>query len=83
MERFYRDWRIVRMTNKGKMIVRRLFEEYLLHPEILPPEVAEGYNKQGLGKEGQKRLLADYVAGMTDRYATAEYLRLFEVGHPA
>ena len=83
MERFYRDWRIVRMTNKGKMIVRRLFEEYLLHPEILPPEVAEGYNKEGLDEEGRKRVLADYVAGMTDRYATAEYLRLFEVGHPA
>jgi dGTPase len=83
MERFYRDWRIVRMTNKGKMIVRRLFKEYFLHPEILPPEVAEGYNKKGLDEEGRKRVLADYVAGMTDRYATAEYLRLFEVGHPA
>jgi len=83
MERFYRDWRIVRMTNKGKMIVRRLFEEYLLHPEILPPEVAEAYNTPALDEEGRKRVLADYVAGMTDRYATAEYLRLFEVGHPA
>jgi len=82
MERFYRDWRIVRMTNKGKMIVRRLFEEYIRHPEILPPEVAESYNNQGPDEEGRNRVLADYVAGMTDRYATAEYLRLFEVGHP-
>ncbi len=82
MQSFYKDWRIVRMTNKGKMIVRRLFEEYLRHPEILPPEVAESYNNQGPDEEGRKRVLADYVAGMTDRYATAEYLRLFEVGHP-
>jgi len=82
MERFYRDWRIVRMTNKGKMIVRRLFEEYIRHPEILPPEVAEDFSNKELNGEGRNRVLADYVAGMTDRYATAEYLRLFEVGHP-
>ncbi len=88
MERFYRDWRIVRMANKGKMILRRLFEEYTKHPEILPPEVARDFHaarvsqEQEEKEEARKRVLADYLAGMTDRYATEEYLRLFEVGHP-
>jgi len=82
-EYFYRNWRIVRMTNKGKMMVRRLFEEYCAHPEILPAEVARDYSSAARrGKEEARLVLADYVAGMTDRYATEEYLRLFEVGHP-
>jgi len=77
---FYKNWRIERMTNKGRMIVRRLYEAYRENPGILPPEAAEHYQSAG-SPEAADGLLADYLAGMTDRFATEEYLRLFEVGH--
>jgi len=68
------------MTNKGRMIVRRLYEAYRENPGILPPEAAEHYQSAG-SAEAADGVLADYLAGMTDRFATEEYLRLFEVGH--
>jgi dGTPase len=81
-ERFYMNWHILRMTNKGRMIIRRLFEEYEQHPAILPPEISADYvASQGSGRDA-RLVLADHLAGMTDRYAVQEYLRLFEVGHP-
>jgi dGTPase len=81
-ERFYKNWHILRMTNKGRMIIRRLFEEYEQHPAILPPDISADYlASQGSGRDA-RLVLADHLAGMTDRYAVQEYLRLFEVGHP-
>jgi dGTPase len=81
-ESFYKNWRIQRMTNKGRMIVRRLFEEYALHPDILPPDISAEYWAAREADLDANLVLADYLAGMTDRYAVQEYLRLFEVGHP-
>ncbi len=81
-ERFYKDWHIQRMTNKGRMIIRRLYEEYEQHPDILPPDAAAEYWQAIEAGEDGSLVLADYLAGMTDRYAVQEYLRLFEVGHP-
>jgi dGTPase len=81
-DKFYKNWHILRMTNKGRMIIRRLFEEYEQHPAILPPEISTDYlASQGSGRDA-RLVLADHLAGMTDRYAVQEYLRLFEVGHP-
>lgn len=81
-ERFYKNWHIQRMTNKGRMIIRRLYEEYEEHPDILPPDTAAEYWQAVEAGEDGSLVLADYLAGMTDRYAVQEYLRLFEVGHP-
>ena len=81
-ERFYKNWHIQRMTNKGRMIIRKLYEEYEEHPDILPPEAAADYRQAREAGEDGSLVLADYLAGMTDRYAVQEYLRLFEVGHP-
>lgn len=83
MENFYLNWEILSMTNKGRMIITRLFEEYKRNPRLLPPEIRREY-ELALQKGGEDRepdrVIADYIAGMTDRFAEEEYLRLFEVG---
>jgi dGTPase len=57
---------------KISAVVRRLFEHYVEHPELLPPP-APG---QGEGDEGLARRVTDYLAGMTDRYCIRQYTEL-------
>ncbi len=76
----YRHYRVHRMTAKAKRIVRALFEAFMADPLLLPEETQEGvrqYERQS-GERGKARAVADYVAGMTDRFAIAEYERLFD-----
>lgn len=68
----YRHYQVLRMTNKAKRIIGDLFGAFLDDPRLLPPQ----YQKP----EAQPRAVADYVAGMTDRYAMKEHRRLFAVG---
>lgn len=76
---YYRDYRIVRMTNKGRLIINRLFREYESHPEILHREVSERIRNAKGGIDEIREIIADHIAGMTDRYAINEYRRLFDV----
>ncbi|OIO38555.1 MAG: deoxyguanosinetriphosphate triphosphohydrolase [Candidatus Omnitrophica bacterium CG07_land_8_20_14_0_80_50_8] len=69
----YRHYRVVRMTDKARRFVRALFQVYLSQPEQLPP----GSQKR-LKAEGAHRVICDYLAGMTDRYAQNEYRKFFE-----
>ncbi len=69
----YQHYRVVRMTDKGQRLIRGLFQAYLRKPGQLAPSVVERAKKEGL-----HRAICDYIAGMTDRYAQDEYLRLFE-----
>ena len=71
--RLYRHYRVVRMSDKARRFLRALFEVYLSKPEQLPP----GSQKR-LKKDGPHRVVCDYLAGMTDRYAQDEYRRFFE-----
>jgi len=71
--RLYRHYRVVRMAEKARRIITDLFKAYLAMPEQLPPWVQERADGQPL-----HRVLCDYVAGMTDRYATEEYRKLFD-----
>ncbi len=71
--RLYRHYRVVRMTDKARRFIRALFEVYLSSPEQLPP----GSQKR-LKQEGAHRVICDYLAGMTDRYAQDEYRKFFE-----
>ncbi len=71
--RLYRHYRVVRMTDKARRFIRALFEVYLSRPEQLPP----GSQKR-LKAEGAHRVICDYIAGMTDRYAQDEYKKFFE-----
>jgi dGTPase len=72
--RLYQHYRVARMASKAKRIVRELFEAFLSEPRLLPPEF------QRRGEDDLPRAIADYVAGMTDRYAIREHQRLFSIG---
>jgi dGTPase len=73
----YHHYQVNRMTSKARRIVRELFDAFTQEPRLLPPN----YQVAGPGKEqAQARKVADYIAGMTDRYAMREHRRLFTVG---
>nr|WP_244145274.1 deoxyguanosinetriphosphate triphosphohydrolase [Paraburkholderia mimosarum] len=69
----YRHYRVMRMANKARRVVKGLFEAFSEDSRLLPPP----YQTQDAAS--QPRLIAHYIAGMTDRYALKEYRRLFVV----
>ncbi len=71
----YRHHRVIRMENKADRILTDVFQAYLKRPEQLPPRVFE---KIQTGSEGAERVICDYVAGMTDRFAQDEHQKLFD-----
>ncbi|MDP1537734.1 MAG: deoxyguanosinetriphosphate triphosphohydrolase [Burkholderiales bacterium] len=74
-ENLYRHYQVVRMTSKARRIVHDLFGAFSGDPCLLP------FQYQARGREtGMPRVIADYIAGMTDRYAMKEHCRLFAVG---
>ena len=72
-ENLYRHYQVVRMTRKAQRIITELFGAFVSNPRLLPPQY------QLRASADKARSVADYIAGMTDRYATKEYRRLFEV----
>ncbi|HYM01934.1 MAG TPA: deoxyguanosinetriphosphate triphosphohydrolase [Stellaceae bacterium] len=75
-ERMYRHYRVNRMASKARRIVQELFDLLLREPQCLPTEWQ--LLADGAGEAGTARIVADYVAGMTDRYALDEHYRLFD-----
>lgn len=76
MQRVYRSRRVMDVMEAAEALVERLFARYLADDADLPgPWRAAA---QGLSERRRARLIADFVAGMTDRYAIAEYVRLFD-----
>jgi dGTPase len=69
----YRHYRVNRMSSKAKRIIRELFEAFYEDPTLMPEEF------QLRARQELARTVADYIAGMTDRYAIREYRRLFTV----
>jgi dGTPase len=59
-------------------IVRDLFGRFFNGPELMPEEWAQAAAKAGTSEARRARLICDYIAGMTDRYAVAEHRRLFD-----
>ena len=72
-ENLYHHYRVMRMTTKAKRFIRALFEAYLSVPLQLPDTVQAQFEERGM-----QRAIADYIAGMTDRYALQEWQRLFD-----
>ena len=75
----YRHYRVHRMTSKARSIIRALFDSFLDDPLLLPPEAQRKATEleAETGISGRARAVADYIAGMTDRYAIQEYERIF------
>jgi dGTPase len=72
----YRHYKVNRMTSKARRVVRELFGLYLAEPECLPPEWSARTDGAGIARTA--RLAADFIAGMTDRFALEEHSRLFD-----
>ncbi len=75
-ERMYRHYRVNRMASKARRIVQELFRLLLAEPECLPTEWRLA--TAGAGTSVTARLVADYIAGMTDRFALDEHRRLYD-----
>ncbi|HSO06773.1 MAG TPA: deoxyguanosinetriphosphate triphosphohydrolase [Pelomicrobium sp.] len=69
----YQHFRVARMTSKAQRIVRDLFDALAADPRLLPPQFQEK------ARTNPHRTVADYIAGMTDRFAIREHRRLFAV----
>ena len=69
----YQHYRVVRMSNKANRFITSLFNVYLDKSDQLPPTT-----KGRLKTEDEHRVICDYIAGMTDRYALDEYKKFFE-----
>jgi dGTPase len=69
----YQHYRVQRMANKAKRVVRELFQAFHGDHRLLPPEF------QARADADSSRAIADYIAGMTDRYAIREHRRIFSV----
>jgi len=81
-EHVYRHYKVLRMTSKARRVLHELFETFLDDVNLMPTEHRElaMRGEKENGKPGRARAVADYVAGMTDRYAILEHRRLFEPG---
>lgn len=71
--RLYQHYRVNRMSAKARLIIRELFNVFIEDPGLLPDEF------RVYAENDQPRAVADYIAGMTDRFAIREYRRLFAI----
>ncbi len=69
----YRHYRVMRMSAKADMILSRLFDTFLGNPKLMPTHIQKAIDEKGL-----EVAICDYIAGMTDRYATEQYKKLFD-----
>lgn len=78
-ENLYRHYRVHRMSIKAQRMVKDLFEALYEDPRLLPPEhqAKVKITERELGDTGRARAVADYIAGMTDRFAILEHQKLF------
>jgi dGTPase len=74
----YRHHRVNRMTSKARRVVRDLFELFLSEPALLPDDWSARARAAEVDEARRARLIADYIAGMTDRFALEEHGRLFD-----
>ena len=76
-DRMYRHYLVNRMGSKAKRVVTDLFDLYISEPECLPTEWAERAGEPN--SEETARVVADFIAGMTDRFAFREHAKLFDL----
>jgi dGTP triphosphohydrolase len=69
---------LTRIRQDAGQIVRNLFVRFFEAPDLMPAEWADSAARAGTCAAGRARIVCDYIAGMTDRYASAEHRRLFD-----
>ena len=81
-EHVYRHYKVLRMTSKAGRVLQQLFEAFFKDVSLMPTEHRDYALRSDTahGSNGRARAVADYIAGMTDRYAILEHRRLFEPG---
>lgn len=75
LQNFYYHWRVHRMAAKAQRILRDLFTSYCEDPRQLPPDTQ---TRLAESDDTMQRVICDYIAGMTDRYAIQEHQKLFD-----
>jgi dGTPase len=76
MKYMYRHFKVNRMTSKARRVVQELFVFFLHEPECMPP--AWYAQTDGEGTQKTAETAADFIAGMTDRFALEEHARIFD-----
>jgi dGTPase len=69
----YNHFRVNRMKHKARRILEGLFKAYQEDPSLMP-----GHFRNRMAADGKERVICDYIAGMTDRFAIDEYMKLFD-----
>ncbi|MCR5876044.1 deoxyguanosinetriphosphate triphosphohydrolase [Phenylobacterium sp. J426] len=77
MDRMYRHWRVNRTRSQARRILAEMFQLFMAEPDVLPTEWQA--KTQGRDEAGRARVVCDYIAGMTDRFAIEEHRKLFHL----
>ena len=77
MDRMYRHWKVNRTRSQARRILAEMFQLFMAEPDVLPNEW--GTRCEGRDQAGRARVVCDYIAGMTDRYAIEEHKKLFHL----
>lgn len=72
-DNLYSHHRVIRMADKARRILRSLFSVYMREPKLLPPKTC-----MEIDNIGKERVICDYIAGMTDRFALDEFKKLWD-----
>lgn len=76
----YQHYKVARMSAKAKTVIKELFALFIQHPELLPTEYQSDTSQtQHAMETAHARHVSDYIAGMTDRFAIKEHVRLFSI----
>ena len=77
MTRMYRHWKVNRTRSQARRILAEMFQLFMAEPDVLPTEwFARSQNRD---QAGRARVVCDYIAGMTDRFAIEEHRKLFHL----
>jgi dGTPase len=77
MERMYRHWRVNRTRSQARRMLGEMFQLFMAEPDVLPAEW--GTRAAERDETGRARVVCDYIAGMTDRFAIEEHKKLFHL----
>jgi dGTPase len=76
-ERMYRHWKVNRTRSQARRILAEMFQLFMAEPEVMPTEWYQ--RAQPRDEAGRARVVCDYIAGMTDRFAIEEHRKLFHL----